>query len=297
LLSSSRISQAFVMEMEDGVGVLRFGDDVLGQEPAGGTRFQPLYRVGNGRAGNVGSGALAHVVTNDDGIEAVCNILPAQGGNDAERTEDVRLDAPQAFRAQERAVTAADYAAAAESHPEVQKAVASRRWTGSWHTMFVTVDRRGGRSVDAAFEAELRAFLERFRLAGHDLEIEPPRLVPLHIAVKVCVAQGHYRAAVKAALREVFSNRHLGDGRRGFFHPDRFTFGQPVYLSQIISTAMEVPGVAWVDVLTFQRWGKPSLGERRAGVISTGRLEIAVLDNNPNAPEKGKITFMMEGGL
>ncbi|MGD2178596.1 MAG: putative baseplate assembly protein, partial [Anaerolineae bacterium] len=154
-----------------------------------------------------------------------------------------------------------------------------------------------GRPVDAAFEADLRAFLERFRLAGHDLEIEPPQFVPLNVVVKVCVAQGYYRADVKAALLEVFSNRDLGEGRRGFFHPDRFTFGQPVYLSQIVSTAMEVPGVEWVDVLAFHRWGKAPLGEREAGVISTGRLEIAVLDNDHNTPENGKIEFIMEGGL
>jgi hypothetical protein len=297
LLNSSRISQEFVVEMEDGVGILRFGDDVLGREPASGTQFQPSYRVGNGREGNIGSAALAHVVTSDDGIQAVCNPLPARGGADAEPIEQVRLYAPQAFRTQERAVTEADYAAVAETHSEVQKAVATRRWTGSWHTMFVTVDRQAGRPVDAAFEAELRAFLERFRLAGHDLEIEPPQFVPLNIVVKVCVAQGYYRADVKAALLEVFSNRDLGDGRRGFFHPDRFTFGQPVYLSQIVSTAMEVPGVEWVDVVAFHRWGRSPLGEREAGVISTGRLEIAVLDNDPNAPENGKIEFIMEGGL
>lgn len=34
-----------------------------------------------------------------------------------------------------------------------------------------------------------------------------------------------------------------------------------------------------------------------AGEIDFSRLEIARLDNDPNAPENGKIEFFMEGGL
>ena len=89
--------------------------------------------------------------------------------------QQVRLDAPQAFRAQERAVTEADYAAAAQRHSGVQRAACTRRWTGMFHTMFITVDRRGGRPVTPEFEQELREFLERFRMAGYDLEIDGPR--------------------------------------------------------------------------------------------------------------------------
>ena len=78
--------------------------------------------------------------------------MPATGGTDPEPIEQVQLHAPAAFRTQQRAVTAADYAIAAQAHPEVQRADATRRWTGSWYTWFVTTDRRGGLPVDTAFE-------------------------------------------------------------------------------------------------------------------------------------------------
>jgi predicted phage baseplate assembly protein len=299
---------------------LRFGDGIYGRQPSAGVPLQASYRIGNGSAGNVGADAITHVVTDVSGITAVRNPLPAQGGTDPESLEEVRLYAPQAFRTQERAVTEADYAAVAGRHPEVQKAMATRRWTGSWYTMFVTVDRKGGRLVSPEFEDELRIFLERFRLAGHDLEIDGPRFVPLDIVMTVCVAPGYFRSDVKQALLEVFSSRDLPDGRRGpsaalrrnsgqgsgrgFFHPDNFTFGQPVYLSQVIATAMDVPGVQWVDVddtppkpNRFRRWGQPAHGEIDAGLIEMGRLEIARLDNDPSLPENGKIDFIMEGGL
>ncbi len=302
LLASGRFATEFVAESEsDGRAYLRFGDGIYGRPPLATEQLEARYRIGNGQEGNVGADALAHVVTAEPVI-GVTNPLPAQGGTDPESLEEVRQYAPQAFRTQERAVTPADYVAVAQRHPQVQRAAATRRWTGSWYTLFLTVDRVGGLPVDGDFEAELRRFLERFRLAGQDLEIDGPRFVALDLAFVVCVKPGYFRSQVKEALLEVFSNRDLPDGRRGFFHPDNFTFGQPVYLSQIVAAAMEVPGVAWIDTsdrpeTRFQRWGEPAHGELAAGEIRMGRLEIARLDNDPSLPENGKIEFIMEGGL
>ena len=307
LLNSSRFAREFVVEMEeDRRAYLRFGDGVLGRRPTG--DMSATYRVGNGRKGNVGAMSIYHIITLESGISNVCNLLPADGGTDPEHTEDVRLYAPQAFRIQQRAVTEADYAEVSQRHPEVQKAVATRRWTGSWYTVFITVDRKGGRPVDAEFEAYLRTFLERFRLAGHDVEIEPPRFVAIDIAFTVCVAPGYFRSHIKETLLDVFSNRDLPEGTRGFFHQDNFTFGQPVYLSQVVAAIMQVPGVLWVDTSEtdpdftkppnrFQRWKQPSRGELSEGQIKMERLEIVRLDNDPDAIENGKIEFYMEGGL
>jgi hypothetical protein len=305
LLNSDCFANEFVVEMEkDGRSFLRFGDGIYGRKPSARKQLQAEYRIGNGTAGNVGADAIGHVVTGVSGIIDVRNPLPAKGGTDPESMDEVRLYAPQAFRTQERAVTEEDYAKVTERHPEVQKAVAIRRWTGSWYTMFVTVDRKGGRPVSPVFEAKLRQFLERFRLAGHDLEIDGPRFVPLDIVLTVCVAHGFFRSDVKQALLKTFSNQDLPDRRRGLFHPDNFTFGQPVYLSQIIAKAMAVPGVQWVDVddsgdkpNRFRRWGEPAHGEIDKGMIEIARLEIARLDNDPSLPENGKIDFIMEGGL
>jgi hypothetical protein len=305
LLASDRFAPEFVVEMEeDSRAHLRFGDDVLGRAPTAGAALKATYRVGNGTAGNVGAGSIARVVTQIEGITAVRNPLAASGGTDPEPLDQVRLYAPQAFRTQARAITAADYGTAAQRHPEVQRAAATRRWTGSWYTMFVTVDRLRGQPVDVGFESDMRAYLEPFRLAGHDLEIDAPRFVPLDIALTVCVAPGFYRAIVKQALLERFSSVDLPNGQRGFFHPDNFTFGQAVYLSQIIAAAMATPGVYWVDAddtppkpNRFQRWGQPARGEVAAGRISMGRLEIARLDNDLNRAENGRIDFLMQGGL
>jgi hypothetical protein len=298
LLNSYPFDRHFTIETEDdGRAYLRFGDDVLGKRPEAGTYFQVTYRTGNGSIGNVGAEAIAHIVTDLDGIKSVRNPFPAQGGIDPEPIEQVRLYAPQAFRVPQRAVTEKDYAEIAQRYPDVQRVLATRRWTGSWYTVFLTVDRKGGRPLDDQFKQDLRSFLERFRMAGHDLEIEEPRFVPLKISLKVKVKSDYFRNSVKQALLSVFSNRVLANGQLGFFHPDRLTFGQEIYLSQVIKTAVEVEGVQSVEVIRFQRWGKEPQGEIKAGQISFDRLEIAQLNNEAANPAKGQIDFDMEGGF
>jgi hypothetical protein len=301
LLASHSEDRHFVAEIDnDGTAFIRFGDLPHGKRPPAGTGFTATYRVGNGIRGNVGRQAIAHLVSNDSGlltaVTKVWNPLPASGGLEPETISQVRRDAPQAFRTQERAVTPEDYAMVAERHPGVQKAAATFRWTGSWHTVFVTIDRWGGAPVDDDFEAEMVKHLEKYRLAGHDLEVNGPLYVPLEIDLLVCVRPNYFRSGVKAALLSLFSNRTLADNRRGVFHPDNFSFGQPVFLSPLYAAAQSVEGVAWVRVTKFQRQGQDSATALETGKLKLARLEIARLDNDPNFPERGVFRLNMQGG-
>jgi predicted phage baseplate assembly protein len=223
--------------------------------------------------------------------------LPAAGGVDPEDIESVRRDAPQAFRTQERAVTAADYAAAAERRADVQRAAATFRWTGSWYTVFVTADRFGGAAVDATFRTQLRRHLERFRMAGYDLDVDAPRYAALEVALHICVKPDYFRSDVLRAVQIALGSGVLPDGRLALFHPDNFSFGQPVYLSRIVAAAQEVEGVDAVSVLKFQREASPDAALLKNGVIPMGRLEIAQLANNPNFPERGRLTLEAGGGM
>ena len=121
-------------------------------------------------------------------------------------------------------------------------------------------------------------------------------LVPLDILLEVCVKAGYFRTDVQRSLLERFSNRVLPDGTRGFFHPDNFTFGQPIWLSTIYAAAQAVPGVASVDVTRFQRQGDDQSDARDSGVLRLSRLEIARLEQNPDFPEHGKLTIDLGGG-
>ncbi|TCL69496.1 putative baseplate assembly protein [Rhizobium sp. BK251] len=298
LMSSVAGATDFVVEVEDdGTAKLRFGDDDRGKRPDPGTNFSITYRVGNGAVGNVGADAIFHIVSPSNGVfDALRNPMPAAGGTEPENIETVRRDAPQAFRTQERAVTAADYAAAAERRPDVQRAAATFRWTGSWHTVFITPDRFGGGEIDATFRTRMRRHLERFRMAGYDLDVSSPRYVPLDVALHICVKDDYFRADVLHAVEKVLSSTALSDGRLGLFHPDNFTFGQPAYLSQVIAAAQAVEGVEAVRADRFQRLANPEPTSLDEGVIDIGGLEIAQLANNPNFRERGKLEISAGGG-
>jgi hypothetical protein len=82
----------------------------------------------------------------------------------------------------------------------------------------------------------------------------------------------------------------------GVFHPDNFTFAQPVYLSRIIAAAQEVEGVDAVRADVFRRMVNPSATSLDLGVIDMGNLEIAQLANNPNFPERGRLVLSAGGG-
>ena len=298
LLASDRFATEFVAEIEqDGSVQLRFGDDIMGKKPPGGFTPATSYRIGTGRSGNVGRDTITRIVWEQSGIKLIRNPIPAKGGKEAETRAEAREFAPQAFRTQERAVTEADYAEKTELHHEVQKAAARFHWTGSWYTVFVTIDRKNGRDVDDDFKSEIKRHLEKYRMAAYDLEVRGPRFVPLSLELNVCVKAGYFRSNVKEKLLEVFSRFDHADGSRGFFHPDNLTFGQPVYLSHIYKVAMAVSGVESVEIKKFQEWAKKPNKEIENGMLQPEELEIIRLDNDPNFPENGKLDFIMFGGL
>ncbi|HEY0384405.1 MAG TPA: hypothetical protein VGC64_00270, partial [Pyrinomonadaceae bacterium] len=170
------------------------------------------------------------------------------------------------------------------------------RWTGSWRTVFLTLDRLNGVEVTKDFKQTMRAFLEKYRMAGHDLEIDGPRYVSLEIEMLVCVKPDYFRSDVRKALLEIFSNGRTADGQAGVFHPDRFTFGQPVFLSPLYAAAQSVEGVASVEIKKFQRQGIDSETGKDEGKLLMQRLEIARLDNDPNFPDRGVFHLTLKGG-
>ncbi|MBO9713893.1 putative baseplate assembly protein [Sphingomonas sp.] len=299
LLASDPFDRGFVVEAGiDGRAELRFGDGIHGLAPAPGSSFAVQGRFGSGLAGNIGSDSLGHIVLPDAQAKAklrVTNPLPARSGADPEPIASVRLNAPYAFRCQDRAVTPEDYVAAAKRHPEVSAALAIPRWTGAFQTMLVYVDRKGGLPTDRAFLATIATHLEHYRLMGIDVAVRAAVPVPLDVELFVCAAPGALRGMVGARVRDALHPRRA-DGGAGFFDPDRFTFGEPLRLSALIAAVMAVEGVQSVEVTTFQRFGRQAAGELAAGVIHAFGAEVLELPDDPNFPERGRLRIKVGGG-
>jgi Baseplate J-like protein len=304
LLGSNSLDRHFVVEVDnDGFAHLRFGDGDLGRMPEVGTTFTATYRVGNGPAGNVGAGAITHIVfrpgtpvPNGVALEPY-NPLPASGGIAPEPMEEVKLLAPGAFRTDlQRAVTPDDYVRLAERNPLVQRAAAQFSWTGGWYEVVVAIDPVGTEDASPALLRQVREYLYRYRRIGHDVIVVPATYVPLNIKITVCVDPHYLRGHVKVALLALLGNGLLPNGKRGFFHPDNLTFGQGIALSKLTALAQSVQGVQNVTFDTFERLFDGPNHELQNEFLPIGPMEIAQLDNDPSFPERGKLVLDMRGG-
>jgi hypothetical protein len=296
LLADSPTDKHFVVEIEsDGTPRLRFGDGVNGFRPLPDTSFTASYRIGNGTSGNVGADTLIYLAA-DPRIQTCTNPLPATGGTDPETADQVRRRAPQAFMTQERAVTMADYERVAEMNSQVENAVATLRWTGSWYTVFITAEPKGAGNLTPELIRMLRRNINRYRLAGQDIELESPAYVPLNIQLAVCVDPAYFRADVEQALLQVLGSKILPNGQKGFFYRGNFTFGQTVYLSPIYAAVRKVAGVQSVNATVFAPQGVTTNLFLSRGEIPLGLFQIALLDNDPSFPNHGKLALLMHGG-
>ena len=291
LLSSSPLDADFTVDMEeDRRAYLRFGFGTQGKQPQPGDRFQVTYRVGGGELGNVRADTITHIVTAETAITCVRNPLPAAGGTEPESIEEVSDVAPYAFRTQQCCVSEEDYATIAMQHPQVHNAVARLRWLGNRPVACIYVQRKQGKPVDAPFIAELRRFVDAYRLAGHSLEIYSPYFVGLRVTLSVNLQRYASSSVVGNAVAKALSSK-----ASGFFVPDHFTFGQPIYQSQLIATVMAVPGVQEVNIQQFCRYDTTPPG--CVEDVSPRPLEIVRLDNDETVPYNGMLKIHLEGGL
>ena len=303
-MSSNSQEQHFVVEIDnDGYAHLRFGNGEMGKQPKAGTSFFATYRIGNGIAGNIGTDTISHIVFRQSRQSGATlqphNPLPAKGGTPPEPLSEVKLFAPHTFRKElQRAITAQDYAdiVMRDFPTRVQRAAATLRWTGSWYEVLVVIDPLGTETASVELLNAIAKHLYRYRRIGHDLVVKQVVYVSLDIAMTVCVQPDYLRGHVKAVLLDLFSNRILPNGQRGFFHPDNLTFGTGIPLSKLVAIAQAVPGVQSATVTKLQQFIEASNGEIERGILPLNPLEVARLDNDPNFPEHGRFVLDIRGG-
>jgi hypothetical protein len=300
LLRSRSQDRDFVVEMDDsGTAHLRFGNGELGRAPEAGESFTATYRLGNGASGNIGAEIIDHVFFPGTPIDGLTpqNPVAAQGGTAPESLDEVRMFAPGNFLKQlERAITADDYATLAERHPKVQRAAAVLEWTGTRYEARVAIDPLGTDEMQPLLLDDVRKYLYRYRRIGHDLTVAQATYVPLALEISIGVLPDYLSAHVKSALLDVFSNRILNTGAKGFFHPDSFSFGDAVYLSRLVAAAQAVTGVESVVVTRLERMFEGPNSELENGLLPIGPLEVARLDNDSRFPENGTLILSLRGG-
>ncbi|NML16832.1 putative baseplate assembly protein [Azohydromonas caseinilytica] len=308
LIESDGSGEHFVVECDEAQDArIRFGDGVNGAPLPPGAKLVCRYQSGQGEAGNVGCDTL---VSASVPVQRVWNPFDVRNGREPEPRESIVRRAPEAFRLrQRRAVTLDDYAAAARRIEGVAQARARHAWCGSWRAVQVVVDPVGGGEPGADLVARLAAALDALRLIGDDVEIRAPAYVPLDIRLALCAHPGYWVEDLRFALEAEFSDGHTPDGRAGFFHPDAWSFGQPLHASRLIGRALAVPGVERVLRVSMRRFN-PGVGgglvtvelapdelpEQLDEVLPIGPFEILVVANDPDRLERGRIALDIRGG-
>ncbi|MBK8211874.1 MAG: baseplate J/gp47 family protein [Rhodospirillales bacterium] len=279
---------------------IRFGDGVFGAIPVADAVFEVTYRSGGGARSNVAADAVNRVdATHPLALQVVSvrNPLPASGGRDPESADQVRERAPQEFRAQQyRAVRSEDYEKAAMTLPWVQRAGTTFRCTGSWLTVFTSVDPVGSESLPPSRTAELTDLLNRYRLAGYESFALDPRYASLDLAVTVCARPDAFRGDVKRGILSALDALKHVDGSSGFFHPDRFTFGVALERSAVEAAVQEVPGVDGVIEVRYRRRGYTPEFIAMPDFVPVAKDEIVRVDNDPSRPERGSLRIDVIGG-
>jgi len=288
---------------------LHFGDGDRAAMPGEGAAIEVRLRVGNGTAGQVAANALTQFDAGfafphpSQRIVAVRNPFAAAGARDPESLAQARLLGPYQLRKQNRAVVPADYEAciaagvrAGTSTIVPVQSKARFRHTGSWTTVFVSVDLPGRRPLadTPGLREALEALLQARKMAGLDVRVEDARYCPLHIGLRVEVDDEHFARDVRIAVEQALVGPLAH--QLPFFGAGRFGFGQAVHLSDLYGVVTAIEGVRSVAVTRFKRLGDRYADSEALGFVPVGSLEVARCDNDGTATENGVLFVRTCGG-
>lgn len=268
----------------DGRVSVTFGDGVEGARlPSGQNNIQARYRRGTGLAGLAPAGAISLLAARPLGLKAAENPMPAEGAQDPEGPEELRIRAPASVLTLGRVVSLGDVADFAAGYAGIAKARADTVWADGARRIFVTVAGPAGSTVGTETLEGLRAALHRAAEPGLLLALGPARAVQARLRLRIAIKPGFVEAPVLAAVAATLA-RHFGFAAR--------VFAEPMALSAVIAAAVSVSGVLGAHALRFARdtapdnadTAHPALRAAGAGLGADGRLqgaELLVLEAAP----------------
>ncbi len=296
---------AYVVDTEeDEPPVMRFRTGSVGAAPPLASVVGARYEAGGGDVGNVPANALS-VLERNESVPgavpawvvrevAVRNPVAASGGGDRMPLEVVRRDAPELFVLEpERAVLPVDHAAAAVRDPLVQRAMARRTWSGAWPLVETVVDLTVTGSAGDEARAALQARLDALRMIGTEVAVLDGTPIGLYIALEICASPGSVGPRIRADVLQAL--RPGSDERPGLFHPTRLVLGTAVYISTVVAAAAAIAGVDAVEVLEARRLDEPAGTQHEVLVIAPD--EVAILDDDPAQPQRGRLDVLVRGAV
>jgi hypothetical protein len=251
----------------DGEGVTSVVFGAGRRPPVGINNVRATFRVTQGAAGNVGAGTINAIATPVPGLVAVMNTQDAVGGSHAERSDHAIRYGPLAFRANNRAVTASDYVALAQTTGAVAKV---RAQSQAWNQIDLYVAPAGPSCspVPEALRSWLLGYMEDKRMAGTTVRVLDAHCVPIDITVELIIEERFSADSVISRVREAV-------GQLLAF--DRVDFAEKLFQSDVYAAAEGVPGVIAVTVKRFRRQDQPATDLE----AELARFNLPALDELP----------------
>jgi uncharacterized phage protein gp47/JayE len=248
--------QIYTIYTDDaGVTWVTFGDGINGAIPPNGMKVTANYRVGGGTYGNLPANSIVDLAAAIPGVQiaAAGGSSAMTGGADPESLDQIRANAPKAFRVQGRAVALGDYADLALN----VNGVADAKAVGTSNTaVAIYVIGPNNTPLSQTQRDAIAAYVQPLSLAGVTVTVFNGTLIPINIGssafpVQLGVLPRYRRQNVVLAVTQALQN---------LFAPGIVSFGSRVSLSHVYETIQSTPGVDWTDVTSMARNDLPSSG-------------------------------------
>ena len=240
------------------------------------TNLNIKYLVGGGISSNVSAGSLTTIdTTNVDNwfkfgglgtnLKAVIadsitinNPTPSTGGRGADTVEEIRLNTLNAYTAQNRAVTKEDYILRALSLPSQYGNIAKAYVTQELFNDYGNLLKNNPLSLDlyilaynsdkqlteanSTLKTNLKTYLNQYRIITDAINIKNAFYINIGVDFEVNVDPSYNN-------KEVLAN--CISSLKEYFNIDRWQINQPILISEVNSTLIQIPGVRGVNKIEF----------------------------------------------
>jgi len=263
---------------DKGIITITLGDGVNGVLPPTGHTVWAAYRIGGGTEGNVSANSIT-TFGGESGSLEILSSTEMDGGTVEETNEQIRTNAPLAYRTQQRAVTLQDYADLSLAISSVGKAKAI---STSFTSVTVYILGTNGTAASIGLKDTVEEYLSERAMAGTTVTVANVGTVPVNIGATggdetiIGVDDRYVRSVVQAAVEQALLD---------FFTVDNTEIGQRISLSDIYRVISSVEGVQYTNVLMLAR----------DDAAQTGTADIECQDWE--IPIAGTFEFDASGGI
>ncbi len=230
-----------VRENDKNESTVAFGDGLLGRRLSTGASVVASYRHGGGAA-MPPAGSITQIAKPSKGLKGVRSPVAPYGGADAEPADSLQKYAPRSALLLGRAVSLADFEAAAASYSGVRAVAAEWRWSTARQVPAAHLWYLADGDLTELLLNKLRSLIQ----PDTPIQVEPAIAYTAVLSIQITHDERRLEADVLAAARSA-----LMDTESGLLPPERLGIGKPLFRSRLFEFLLAVPGVKSVTGLSY----------------------------------------------